>query len=114
VTARSELSLVGCGTWGRHILRDLRTLGCRVHVVARSAESVERAREGGAASIVGSVAELPAVNGHVVATPTSTHAAIVGELVATRAEPMFVEKPRARAAPSRRAPVGGPCESSQS
>jgi predicted dehydrogenase len=93
VTEPCELGLVGCGHWGRHILRDLRTLGCRVHVVARSAESVERARGGGAASVVASIAELPALSGYVVATPTSTHAEIVAELVANRSEPVFVEKP---------------------
>jgi Trk K+ transport system NAD-binding subunit len=33
------VGLVGCGRWGRHILRDLVALGCEVHVVARSEES---------------------------------------------------------------------------
>ena len=46
---RPRVALVGCGRWGRHILRDLIALGCEVPVVARSEASVERAREGGAA-----------------------------------------------------------------
>ena len=43
-----EVGLVGCGNWGRHILRDLVALGCRTTVVARSQESRARAGEGGA------------------------------------------------------------------
>ena len=42
------VGLVGCGNWGRHILRDLVSLGCEVPVVVRSQESKARAREGGA------------------------------------------------------------------
>jgi predicted dehydrogenase len=93
MTARREIGLVGCGRWGRHILRDLHVLGCRVHVVSRSSDSVARAREAGAASIVASIADLPDVGGYVVATTSSTHAATVDELLATRTGPIFVEKP---------------------
>ena len=38
------VGLVGCGNWGRHILRDLVSLGCEVPVVARSPESVRALR----------------------------------------------------------------------
>ena len=41
---RVVVGLVGCGRWGRHILRDLVSLGCEVPVVARSDASVARAR----------------------------------------------------------------------
>jgi len=84
-----QVGLVGCGSWGQFILRDLVSLGCRVTVVARSPES--RARAGGS-EIVGTVAELPEVEGIVVATPTSTHAAVVEEAL-ERGVPVFVEKP---------------------
>ena len=60
-----QVGLVGCGSWGQFILRDLRSLGCRVAVVARSAES--RARADGAAVVVESIGELPEVDGIVVA-----------------------------------------------
>ncbi len=83
---------MGCGSWGRFILRDLLTLGCEVTAVARSDESRARALEGGAGGILRSVAELPAVDGIVVATPTSTHAAVVEEVL-DRGVPIFVEKP---------------------
>ena len=69
---RMVVGLVGCGDWGRHILRDLVALGCDVPVVARSQESIARAEEGGAAEIVASIASLPTLDGAVVATP-ATH-----------------------------------------
>jgi len=86
------VGLVGCGAWGKHILRDLRVLGCEVPVVARSEESRVRAQEGGAAAIVSDVAALPALDGVVVATPTSTHAVVL-ELVLERNIPVYCEKP---------------------
>lgn len=86
------VGLVGCGRWGRHILRDLNTLGCEVPVVARSDASVARAREGGAAAIVDRVDDLPKLDAVVVATQTSTHAELV-ERVLEFGTPVFCEKP---------------------
>jgi predicted dehydrogenase len=86
-----RVALVGVGRWGRHILRDLRDLGCEVVAVTSSEESRRRASEGGA-TLVGSVAELAEVAGVVIATPTATHAAVVGEVLALGV-PIFVEKP---------------------
>lgn len=87
-----QVGLVGCGRWGRHVLRDLRALGARVPVVARSAASRTRAIEGGATSVVEDVGALAGVDGVVVATPTETHAAVVDDLLALGV-PIFVEKP---------------------
>ena len=86
------VGLVGCGRWGRHILRDLVALDCEVPVVARSQASIARATEGGAATIVGDLAELPRLDAVVVATTTSTHADVVGRLL-ERDIPVFCEKP---------------------
>lgn len=88
----ATIGLIGCGHWGRHILRDLVTLGCRVHVVARSEESISRAREGGAASVAGDIASLPDVEGFVVAVPTTLHGVVVFEALGYGV-PVFVEKP---------------------
>lgn len=87
-----HLGLVGCGRWGRLILRDLNALGCSVSVVARSPESRQRAMDGDAAAIVESVDALGDVSGIVVATPTATHAQVV-LAVLDRGVPVFVEKP---------------------
>jgi predicted dehydrogenase len=86
------VGLVGCGRWGRHILRDLVALDCEVPVLARSQASIARATEGGAATIVGDVGELPELDAAVVATTTSTHAEVVERLLA-REVPIFCEKP---------------------
>jgi predicted dehydrogenase len=87
-----RVALLGCGRWGRHILRDLLSLGCAVPVVARSQESVERARDGGASAIVPDLAALGEVDGVAIATPTSTHAEVIGEALELGV-PVFVEKP---------------------
>jgi predicted dehydrogenase len=92
VNRQPRIGLVGCGSWGKHILRDLVTLGCEVAVVARSDRSVANANDGGASSVVGSTGELSAVDGIVVATPTSTHAATLDEAL-EHGVPVFVEKP---------------------
>lgn len=87
-----KIGLVGCGDWGRHILRDLDLLGASVEVVARSAASRARAEKGGAVAIVPSVGDLGDVAGIVVATPTSTHAEVLIEVL-PRGVPVYVEKP---------------------
>jgi predicted dehydrogenase len=86
------VGLIGCGRWGQYILRDLRTLGCDVAVVARSAESRTRASHGDATVIVDRAEALPRVDGIIVATPTNIHAATV-RAVLDRGVPVFVEKP---------------------
>ena len=91
-TEGASVGLVGCGRWGSKILRDLRGLGCRVRVVARSEASIERATAGGADEVVGDVEELSAVDGIVVATPTATHAAVLDAALGLGV-PVYVEKP---------------------
>jgi predicted dehydrogenase len=87
-----HVGLIGCGRWGRHVLRDLRSLGCEVTVVARSEESRSAATEGGADGIVPRGSSLPDVDGIVVVTPTTTHAEVLDDVL-DRGVPMFVEKP---------------------
>ena len=94
-TQAKHIALVGCGNWGRHILRDLKTLGARVTVVAISDATITRAREGGADAIVDCIGSLPQhLDGAVVATSTDTHTEAVLAL-AERNIPIFVEKPLA-------------------
>jgi predicted dehydrogenase len=86
------VGLVGCGVWGAHVLRDLRSLACDVRVVARSPDSVRRAKNGGATAIVSDLTELGDIHGVVVVTPIATHASVV-EQVLRLDVPIFVEKP---------------------
>ena len=103
------VGLVGCGRWGRYILRDLVSLGCDVPVVARSEESTSRAEEGGASAIVPRVEALPTLDGAVVATPTSTHAAVLDASARARharllREAALTTTPRRRRRLAERAP----------
>jgi predicted dehydrogenase len=85
-----NIGLVGCGRWGRLILRDLLSLGVAVNVVAKG-EDARRAGEAGA-QVVSRIDDLPVVEGIVVATPTSTHADVI-EALLPRGVPIYCEKP---------------------
>ncbi|QGZ95791.1 Gfo/Idh/MocA family protein [Terricaulis silvestris] len=88
-----EIGLVGVGPWGANILRDLRSLGAVVHCCARSDGSSDRARVGGAASIVEHPDKLPeSCAGFVVATRTTSHLDAIRALL-PRGRPIFCEKP---------------------
>ncbi len=88
----ANIALVGCGQWGRLILRDLRVLGADVVVVDSAVISREWALANGARLAVASVRELPVVAGLIVATPAATHADVLGALLDRRV-PILVEKP---------------------
>jgi len=83
---------IGCGVWGAHVLRDLRTLGCDVRVVARSDASRARAAAGGAGAVVPDVSGLSGLDAVVVVTPIATHATLIREAL-EHDVPVFVEKP---------------------
>jgi predicted dehydrogenase len=88
-----EIGLVGVGPWGSHILRDLRALGANVHAVARSTQSIERAVQGGASSIVDHPRKLPnSCSGFVIANRTISHIDAIEDLL-PRQQPIYVEKP---------------------
>lgn len=87
-----DIAVVGYGRWGKHIVRDLVSIGCRVTVVARSEAGRADALREGAAQVAGRIEEVSSVSGIVVATPTVTHASVVQECLTTGL-PVFVEKP---------------------
>ncbi len=89
----TKVGLVGCGRWGKHILRDLKTLGCAVHVAALSDTSVANAHAHGADSVVSKVTEINEhLDGYVIASPTIDHLDAV-EFLLPQGRPIFVEKP---------------------
>jgi predicted dehydrogenase len=92
MTKKLQVGLIGCGNWGRHILRDLLSLGCEVTVVCSSEAGRRNAHDGGATEIVEFIGNLPPVSGLVVATPTSTHAEVIESLLDLKV-PIFTEKP---------------------
>jgi predicted dehydrogenase len=85
------IGLVGCGKWGRLVLRDLVGLGAQVSVAA-TGERAQHAAAAGAISVVSDLHQLPDVEGLVVVTPTSTHADVIDALL-PRQVPIFCEKP---------------------
>lgn len=89
-----HIGLIGCGRWGKNILRDLKTLGCHVTVVAKSNESKNNARTHHADHIVATIDELSrkSLDGFIVATPTDTHADVIERLIPQK-RPIFTEKP---------------------
>lgn len=87
-----HIGLVGCGRWGRNILRDLLALGCAVHVAEPDPAQRAAAEQEGAASVAASHTGLPTLDGIVIATPASTHVA-VAEALLGRDVPIFLEKP---------------------
>jgi predicted dehydrogenase len=89
----SPVLLVGCGRWGRNILRDLATLGRPTIVVDPSPEARETAAQLARATRADLAIGEP-VAGVIVATPASDHAAGI-ERVAHFGAPIFVEKPLA-------------------
>ena len=89
---RTRIGLVGCGLWGRNVLRDLVALSCQVHVADPAAAARAAALAAGAASACAEHAALPEVAGVVVASPAATHAAVVDGLLG-RGVALFVEKP---------------------
>ena len=88
-----QIGLIGCGRWGRFILRDLKSCGAKVHVFVRSEISYRNANDYGADSIVTNLKDLPdSIDGFVVATTTSSHYSVVKQLLSTN-KPIYVEKP---------------------
>lgn len=89
----TRIGLIGCGGWGKFILRDLKTLGCHVSVVARSEKSQRFAREGHADIIVDHISKLKDIQGLVIATIASTHTKVIMEAAQIHPHiPIFVEK----------------------
>lgn len=86
------IGLVGCGHWGRLILRDLLKLRCAVTVVEPSAAAAAAAIACGATEAVADPDALSGVEGVVIATPAVTHSDIIATLLGAGV-PVFVEKP---------------------
>jgi predicted dehydrogenase len=87
-----RIGLIGCGKWGRLILRDLLACGAEVRVIGLTTASLEAAVALGAHSTSCDLSGLEQMDGFVVATPTATHAEVIDRL-APMGRPIFVEKP---------------------
>jgi len=90
--ASTTVALVGCGLWGRNILRELRHFGVRAYVADPREDCRAAAMALGADAAFEAAERLPATQGIIVATPASTHAQVVISLC-DRGVPIMVEKP---------------------
>jgi len=89
-----NIVLLGCGRWGKLILRDLKSLGVSVAVLAHGPISQANASAGGADVVVSEFHDLPEADAYVVAVPTSLHAQYLLRLLGNN-KPIFCEKPLA-------------------
>lgn len=88
----TRIALLGCGPWGRLILRDLLELGVGVDVWSLGADSRAYASLHGAHRVYDNLDDLPVPDGFVISTNTTSHAAMI-DAVAGVGVPIFVEKP---------------------
>ncbi len=98
MTSLPRVAVVGCGYWGRNLVRNFHALGALAAVVDPTAEGRSRAHE--LAPGVGVFDDLEVVlnrddiSGVVLATPAETHAPL-GIRILTAGKDLLVEKPMA-------------------
>ena len=64
-----KIGQIGCGNWGKNILRDLLKLNCEVFVVDTDQKKRQRAVELGASESFSDIHDLPECDGYIVAVP---------------------------------------------
>jgi predicted dehydrogenase len=83
--------LIGCGAWGKNILRDLLVLGCTVYVADTDPAARLRALHMGAVEVFENLDLLPSCDGYVVAVPIPDLIKVCAGLLQYR-KPIFSEK----------------------
>lgn len=89
---RITIGLIGCGIWGRKILRDLIQLRAEVWVIDTDPEKCKIAREMGAVATFYSIPKTELPDGWIVSTPAITHHELLLELFPL-GKSIYVEKP---------------------
>ena len=86
-----SIALIGCGNWGKNILRDLLRLNGNVSVVDIDAQARSRASEMGVRAVYCDIEQLPICDGYVVAVPIPDLTKICARLLEFK-KPIFSEK----------------------
>jgi len=86
-----KIGLIGCGNWGKNILRDLVLLGCQVHVADINSEAQNLALARGAMDVCSEPSDLPICDGYIVASPIPDLAPVCAGLLKYQ-KPIFAEK----------------------
>jgi predicted dehydrogenase len=86
-----NIALIGCGNWGKNILRDLLRCRCNVHVVDIDPAARHEAKNSGANTAHNSIDQLPECDGYVVAVTIPSLAPVTLSLLKF-SKPVFVEK----------------------
>lgn len=86
-----QIGLLGCGAWGKNILRDLLRLNCSVLVADIEALARSRALALGASHVFSNADELPVCDGYVVAVPIPDLTKESARLLKHK-KPIFAEK----------------------
>ena len=87
----TTIGLVGCGNWGKNIVRDLHQIGVEVYVATRGPQSQQMAAKLGVRHIVDRSEKLPQLDGYVLATPITQLFTEAAKLLERKA-PIFSEK----------------------
>lgn len=94
---RPKIAVVGCGYWGKNLVRNFRELGCLASICDLTEAGQARARElAPDVDVVGDVEAVIAgdVDGIVIATPAETHFGLARRALQAGKD-VFVEKPLA-------------------
>ena len=86
-----KIGLIGCGKWGKNILRDLVQLGCQAYVVDIDSEARAQAVRNGARQALSGIDDLPVCDGYVVAVPIPDLTPQTARLLKFK-KPIFAEK----------------------
>lgn len=89
---KNKIGLIGCGRWGRNILRDLLRLECEVYVADLIDKNRLDAIEIGATKTFDDYMNFPDVDGFVVVVETINHHKVLMNLLRSK-KPIFCEKP---------------------
>lgn len=88
---QTVIGLVGCGNWGKNILRDLILLKCTVYVADINPDVCKIALGMGAQNVFPVIDEFPECDGYVLAVPIPDLGPICARLL-ERKKPVFAEK----------------------